>query len=447
LVLKALIMNTQPFIECSSPEALTRIQLISLILDKPLKAHISQPLFDPAFKTSRFQLQTFENTLAIPRFGVKMSNKELATLRDPSQDVFKRFSHGDYNLRNEAPMLLHIQAQTTGRALVVIPMGMLFRSNDQQLRKEWLQKGQLEAVVKLPGSLFRTTNIATVLLIFNFKNTQPQSVYFLDAAQEPFTEKQKRKQSLTNLDKLIEHIAHRKEVPHQAKNVTVEALAQHNYELEPSLYILSQEEENMQEIMSSQEFTSLTASVEVLRSRSFTDSDTSETTYKEVRINTLPEAGFIPLTVSTEQLRTLNDSDSQTAQKQLLQAYDILLATRGRVGPVGIFPEGATNDWIAHQAFAVLRAKSQDHALALYLFLKSDIGQQQLHSLSAGSMTEQLPTKRLDEFKVPQFTEAQLAKSKALFAQEVALLEKIQQITQEMAQLRSSFLNQIAEGN
>lgn len=61
----------------------------------------------------------------------------------------------------------------TGKAVIVLPMGTLFKNTTKNIRKNLLDTGWIEGIIALPGNLFRTTSIPVCIWVIN-KNRQDQ---------------------------------------------------------------------------------------------------------------------------------------------------------------------------------------------------------------------------------------------------------------------------------
>lgn len=90
-----------------------------------------------------------------------------------------------------------------GRAGVVLPHGVLFRSGQEAaIRQRVLGDDLVEAVIGLPANLFYSTSIPTTILVFRAPGTKPperrDGVLFIDASKR-FT-KAKKRNTLTDAD-------------------------------------------------------------------------------------------------------------------------------------------------------------------------------------------------------------------------------------------------------
>jgi type I restriction enzyme M protein len=106
-------------------------------------------------------LREFDLIVSHPPFGMKIEPRNLPA------DHFERFQ-GDSSVSSETAFLQHVVASLSdrGRAAVLVPNGVLFRTGaDQALRAELVSSGMLEGVVGLPAHLFAGTPISAAILV------------------------------------------------------------------------------------------------------------------------------------------------------------------------------------------------------------------------------------------------------------------------------------------
>lgn len=81
-----------------------------------------------------------------------------------------------------------------GRAAVIVPDGVLFGSSKahQQLRKELIERNQLEAIISLPSGVFKPyAGVSTAIMIFT-KGGETDQVWFYDLAADGYSLDDKR---------------------------------------------------------------------------------------------------------------------------------------------------------------------------------------------------------------------------------------------------------------
>lgn len=89
-----------------------------------------------------------------------------------------------------------------------------------------------------------------------------------------------------------------------------------------------------------------------------------------------------------------------------LEPYDVLLSTKGTIGKVAIIGK-IDKPMIASQAIQVIRLKEdkEEKAIILYMFLKSNIGQTILSSITSGTVMPQISTVEVKSLGIPKLTE------------------------------------------
>ena len=153
--------------------------------------------------------------------------------------------------------------------------------------------------------------------------------------------------------------------------------------------------------------------------------------YSIVNPRDIPQCGFIPL------IDVCKEGDDLQIDHQALRQSDILLSTRGVIGKVGII-ETWYEPLIASPAFAIISLKSEKEnlkkeAIAFYMFLKSDKGQELINQLvyTGGNFTK-IRVADLREMNVPVLTENFCDDSIKDFYKEIKLYEDIEAIKEEI---------------
>ncbi len=74
--------------------------------------------------------------------------------------------------------LYHVQPD--GIMAIVLPHGVLFRGNSEgQIRKNLIQKQQIDAIIGLPANMFYGTGIPTIIMILK-KHRSEKDILFVD---------------------------------------------------------------------------------------------------------------------------------------------------------------------------------------------------------------------------------------------------------------------------
>jgi len=199
------------------------------------------------------ELKTFNYAVANPPFSYKSWMNGL----DPLNDVYKRFDilatappkkNGDF------AFLLHIvkSLKSTGKACVVLPLGVLFRGNaEAHIRKKLIQKGYIKAIIGMPPNLFYGTGIAASLIIIDKeKATERKHIFMIDASRGFIKDGNKNRLREQDIHKIVDTFNNQLETPKYARNIQITEIAdpKNDYNLNIPRYIDSQEAEDIQDI-------------------------------------------------------------------------------------------------------------------------------------------------------------------------------------------------------
>lgn len=180
---------------------------------------------------------------ANPPYGLKDYGFEYGKANSTKED---RWSLGLPNKsEGEYAFLLSILnlLSDTGKALVVMPLGTLFKESTQSIRQRIIENDWLEGVIALPDKMFLTTSIPVCLWIINKnkKEEHKNKVFMIDSSKD-FTKDGKFNK--WNKDKTINNY-NKKIIEHGYSDyVTVECLANFKYNLSLNKYIAKNDEKN-----------------------------------------------------------------------------------------------------------------------------------------------------------------------------------------------------------
>ncbi|CAM5526455.1 type I restriction-modification system subunit M [Streptomyces griseorubiginosus] len=205
---------------------------------------LSDPKFRPGDK-----LETFDYLVANPPFSVK-------TWKNGFEKDYGRFDgyawppdkNGDY------AFLLHMvkSLKSTGKGVVVLPHGVLFRGNTEAtIRAELIKRGLIMAVIGLPANLFYGTSIPACLLVLDKKDAQSRTGIFMIDASKGF-EKDGAKNRLRPRDmhKIVDAFVNQKQIDRYSRMVPLSEISdpKNDYNLNIPRYIDSSEPEDIQDL-------------------------------------------------------------------------------------------------------------------------------------------------------------------------------------------------------
>lgn len=131
---------------------------------------------------------------------------------------------------------------TSGTAAIVSFPGVLYRGGaEQKIRKYLIDNNYIDTVIQLPPDLFFGTSIATCIVVLK-KSKKDNSTLFIDASAEFVREGNKNKLSEQNREKILNAFIERKDIPHFAKLVTNQTIAENDYNIAVSTYVAQKED-------------------------------------------------------------------------------------------------------------------------------------------------------------------------------------------------------------
>lgn len=137
----------------------------------------------PQFLNTKSQLQTFDVVLANPPYSIKNWDRD-SFARDPyGRNIWGVPPQG----RADYAFIQHIVASMdpeTGRAIVLLPLGVLNREDEDDVRIPMVRSGVVEAVVALGRKLFYNAGMESCLLVLRSRprSVAEDRVLFVDAS-------------------------------------------------------------------------------------------------------------------------------------------------------------------------------------------------------------------------------------------------------------------------
>ncbi|MEV5715471.1 class I SAM-dependent DNA methyltransferase [Amycolatopsis mediterranei] len=205
-------------------------------------------LADPKFREND-RLATFDYLVANPPFSVK-------TWKNGVEKDYGRFDgfatppdkNGDY------AFLLHMvkSLKSTGKGVVVLPHGVLFRGNTEaQIRQELVKRGYVKAIIGLPANLFYGTGIPACLIVLDKKNAAGRTgIFMIDASKGFEKDGPKNRLRPRDMHKIVDAFVNQKELPRFSRMVPLKEIVdpKNDYNLNIPRYIDSSEPEDIQDL-------------------------------------------------------------------------------------------------------------------------------------------------------------------------------------------------------
>lgn len=215
---------------------------------------LGNTLAAPEFKDANGGLKRFDYAVANPPFSYKSWTNGF----NYKNDEYKRFDGFDSTYPPEKngdyAFLLHLikSLKSTGKACIVLPLGVLFRGNAEgTLRKKIIQYGYIKGIIGLPANLFYGAGIAACLIVIDKENADTRKdIFMIDASTGFMKEGDKNRLREQDIHKIVDTFNNRTEIPKYSRIIPIDEIAdsKNDYNLNIPRYIDSQEEEDIQDI-------------------------------------------------------------------------------------------------------------------------------------------------------------------------------------------------------
>ncbi len=224
-----------------NPTTFAMARMNVIIHDLQADIRIGDTMRHPAFKDTAGRLQTFDRVTANPMWNQKFP------VETYENDPYERFTLGiPPHSSADWGWLQHMLASLNerGKMAVVLDTGAVSRGSGNQgsnrerdIRKAFVDRDLIEAVILLPENLFYNTTAPGIILVVNRRKRRPGEILLINASQQ--FAKGRPKNYLTE-----EHIARIAALYHEWRAedgistiITNDEAARNDYNLSPSRYV------------------------------------------------------------------------------------------------------------------------------------------------------------------------------------------------------------------
>ncbi|WP_341433052.1 type I restriction-modification system subunit M [Mesomycoplasma ovipneumoniae] len=189
------------------------------------------PLFENE-DTSTYRLLTVDAVVSNPPYSQRWEPKNAGHT--------ERFDEYGLPPENKADyaFLLHdlYHIKPDGIGAVILPHGVLFRGGREgQIRKKLVEKGQIDAIIGLPGNMFYGTGIETVIIILR-KDRFKNDILFVDASNLFVKDGKNNRFAKSHIKKIADIVNYRLETE-ISKIISFEEIEKNNFNLNISRYV------------------------------------------------------------------------------------------------------------------------------------------------------------------------------------------------------------------
>ena len=194
-------------------------------------------------------LQTFDFAVVNPPFSHKTWTNGLKPYgRFDGYQTMPPEKNGDY------AWLMHVlkSLKSTGRAAVILPLGVLFRGNAEgEIRREIIDRGYIEGIISLPANIFYGTSIPACILVISKADADKRTgIFMIDASRDFVKDGNKNRLRERDINKIVMTYNERIEEPHYSRFVPNSKIKgeKNRYNLNVPRYIDSGVTEDIQSI-------------------------------------------------------------------------------------------------------------------------------------------------------------------------------------------------------
>lgn len=194
-------------------------------------------------------LMHFDVVVANPPFSLKKWGAEHA-----ESDKYNRFWRGvPPKEKGDFAFITHMVETAkpkSGKVVVIVPHGVLFRSGAEgKIREQLLKENIIDTVIGLPAGLFQTTGIPVAILVIDRSrekggaNEKKKDIFFIEASNEFRQDRAQIILTDENIEKIFSTYKKRKDVEKFARKVEFDEIKENEFNLNITRYVDTFEEE------------------------------------------------------------------------------------------------------------------------------------------------------------------------------------------------------------
>jgi hypothetical protein len=256
------------------------------------------------------------------------------------------------------------------------------------VRVELINNNWLDAVIGLPKNTFLNTGVPPVVLVIDKTRQKGAPIVFIEAGV-PQTDDDRKKLVTSVRDK---------KPSKQGATASQSDIQKNDYDLTISRYKLGLATLKLEQLENT---VSLDGVAEIVRAQNLKATDESEltTVFLEASVRDITESGRMGTPLK---LTHVDKKQLRRAQNQRIYPGDILLAIKGSVGRLAFVDESCGENWIAGQAFLIIRPKGTAVSTPyLYRYLTSELIQEYIEETATGTVMALLKAADVSNILVP----------------------------------------------
>ena len=367
---------------------------IDILSESNISFEFCDPIINPC-RASDGKLYRYDVTLSLPPFGLKGDVYKKAA----EEDWFNRFPEKT----NQGTILAirHLLSTTKRIGIIAVQDSILFSPGvGRNFREDLINQGVVNTVISMPNYLLPHTNIGFSILILTPSKAN-DAVKFVDLRNSTAFAKNAngRFKVLTNLDKILSLVLENNKSKYAIDIPNTEILSS-GCNLSPGKYVLDSDMESIHEFLDNENTSTLGKHIEIIRPRVHRKGVDSGLDVLEIGAADIPDRGYIDQPVKSTLLLL-----DKVILNNFAKHNDIVVIAKGSTGKVGIVPSNVPapgkDGWILGQSAIILRVISDEiDPNSLLVYLRSEIGQSLLKSITSGSTIPFIKLSDLKELRI-----------------------------------------------
>lgn len=185
--------------------------------------------------------RTFDAIVANPPYSAKWDNNK-KKMEDPRFAEYGKLAPKSYaDFAFVLHSLYHLKQE--GKMAVVLPHGVLFRSNaEATIRQKLIEKNYIDTIIGLAPNLFYGAGIATSIVVFD-KNKENKDILFIEASNLFTKGKTNNYLEDEHIDKILKAYKDRKDVDKFASLIDFDTIKENDFNLNINRYVDTSEDE------------------------------------------------------------------------------------------------------------------------------------------------------------------------------------------------------------
>lgn len=277
-----------------------------------------------------------------------------------------------------------------GRAAIIVPDGLLFKSMDADYRRDLLVSGVVKEIIKLPSGVIPNSNISANLIVLS-RHNENNEIKFIDASQEYIENKIGKRQ--LDVKAIIDLINGKNEDEDKVKIEKCNEICRtDDVILTVNAYVKKQQPNYINPHLLKEYI------IDKYRGYQFTSKEQNEIIDKNGNYELLTISDIEDGRISSNLLR-INDNKSKY-DRYLLKDGDVVISARGTKIKVAV-AEIKNRKIIPNGNLLVLRLNTKKiNPYYLQAYLNSENGQLSLKQIQTGAIIMSINPSRIEQMKV-----------------------------------------------